>query len=86
MVSPSEPALPPELNALLNIMKKLERILGWSLGTVVAVMGGYGGRPNGKRSTGVHDPLFVKATALSDGKDTVVLLGADMLQTLALRS
>ena len=45
-------------------------------------MGGYSGRPNGKRSTGVHDPLFVKAIALSDGKDTVVLVGADMLQTL----
>jgi len=30
----------------------------------------------------MHDPLLVKAIALSDGKDTVVLVGADMLQTL----
>jgi neutral ceramidase len=146
MVSPSEPAFSPELNPSLIIMKKIKKILGWSLGTVVAVatsfvvvvgpwpvykdseyktaayykealqsidqaasktgigerqgtltagwaarditpkvgvpMGGYGGRPNGKRSTGVHDPLVVKAIALSDGKDTVVLVGSDMLQTL----
>lgn len=55
-------------------------------------MGGYGARFNitpanllfnkydgDKNSTGVHDPLFVKALALSDGKDTAVIAGADML-------
>ncbi|MFP4501954.1 MAG: neutral/alkaline non-lysosomal ceramidase N-terminal domain-containing protein [Candidatus Hydrogenedentota bacterium] len=32
-----------------------------------------------KVSTGVRDPLYAKALALSDGDDTVVLVGADML-------
>lgn len=45
-------------------------------------MAGYGGRPNQKRSTGVKEPLFVRALALNDGTDTVVLIGSDMLQTL----
>ncbi len=43
---------------------------------------GYGGRPNDKRSEGVREPLFVRAVALHDGADTVVLVGSDMLQTL----
>lgn len=59
---------------------------GWAVRDMTPKVGtpmaGYSARPNGKRSTGVHDPLFVKALALSDGKDTVVLVGADMLQTL----
>ncbi len=42
-------------------------------------MGGYGGRPNGKRSTGVRDELMARAIAFNDGQDTVVLLGTDML-------
>ena len=55
-------------------------------------MGGYGARfkitpsnllfnkhEGDKVSTGAHDPLFVKALALSDGKDTAVIVGADML-------
>lgn len=41
-------------------------------------LGGYGDR-RGKPSTGVHDDLYVKALALSDGKDTVVLTGSDLL-------
>jgi hypothetical protein len=41
-------------------------------------LGGYGDR-KGKPSTGVHDDLYVKALALSDGTDTVVLVGSDML-------
>ena len=41
-------------------------------------LGGYGAR-NGAPSTGVHDPLFVKALAVSDGDDTAVIVGADML-------
>ena len=42
-------------------------------------MGGYSGRPDGKRSQGVRDELKAKAIAFSDGSDTVVLLGTDML-------
>ena len=45
-------------------------------------MAGYGGRANDKKSTGILEPLYVKALALSDGTDTVVLIGSDMLQTL----
>jgi len=45
-------------------------------------MAGYGGRPNGKRSTGVLEPLFVRALAMNDGTDTVVFIGSDLLQTL----
>lgn len=45
-------------------------------------MAGYGSRPNDKRSTGVHERLFVRAAAVGDGVDTVVLVGSDMLQTL----
>lgn len=41
-------------------------------------LAGYGAR-NGKPSTGVHDSLFVKALAVSDGQDTAVIVGADML-------
>lgn len=42
-------------------------------------LGGYSGRKNGKKSTGVRDDLYVRALALSDGRDTVVLVGTDML-------
>ncbi|MCK5863420.1 MAG: neutral/alkaline non-lysosomal ceramidase N-terminal domain-containing protein [Candidatus Hydrogenedentes bacterium] len=42
-------------------------------------MGGYGARPDGKKSTGVRDELMVKAIAISDGVNVVVLLGTDML-------
>lgn len=45
-------------------------------------MAGYGGRPNDKKSSGILEPLYVKALALNDGMDTVVLIGSDMLQTL----
>lgn len=41
-------------------------------------MAGYSGR-NPKESTGVRDKVEVSALALSDGKDTVVLVGSDML-------
>lgn len=33
----------------------------------------------GEPSTGIHDDVFVKAVAFSDGKDTAVLIGSDML-------
>lgn len=42
-------------------------------------LGGYSGRGNDKKSTGVRDDLYVRALALSDGKDLVVLVGSDML-------
>ena len=45
-------------------------------------LAGYQDRPNDKHSTGVREPLFVRALALNDGKNTVVLVGSDMLQTL----
>ncbi len=45
-------------------------------------MAGYGGRPNDKISTGAREALFVRALALHDGANTVVLVGSDMLQTL----
>jgi len=41
-------------------------------------MAGYGNR-RGAPSTGVHDDVYVKALALSDGVDTAVLVGADIL-------
>ncbi len=44
-------------------------------------LGGYSGRPNAKRNTGVHDPIFARALVLSDGTDTVALVGADLLMT-----
>lgn len=44
-----------------------------------APMGGYSGRGNDKKSIGVRDDLYVRALALSDGRDTVVLVGSDML-------
>ncbi|MBI2422324.1 MAG: neutral/alkaline non-lysosomal ceramidase N-terminal domain-containing protein [Candidatus Hydrogenedentes bacterium] len=44
-------------------------------------MAGYSARPNGKVSEGVRDPLHVRALALSDGQDTLVLVGSDMLIT-----
>lgn len=46
--------------------------------TIGTPLGGYGNR-KGAASTGVHDPLYVRALALSDGADTVVLVGSDML-------
>lgn len=45
-------------------------------------MAGYGSRPNNKISTGVLEPLYVRALALNDGTNTVVLVGSDLLQTL----
>lgn len=55
---------------------------GWGSRTITPPVGtplaGYSAR-KGKRSTGVHDELFVKALAVSDGTDTAVIVGADML-------
>ena len=42
-------------------------------------LAGYGARKDGKNSTGVRDRLHVRALSLSDGKDTVVIIGSDML-------
>lgn len=55
---------------------------GWGIRKITPETGtplaGYGAR-RGAPSTGVHDDLYVKALALSDGEDTVVLVGADIL-------
>jgi len=46
-----------------------------------APLGGYSDRPNGKRSTGVHDPVFARAIVLREGEDKVAVVGADLLMT-----
>ncbi len=55
---------------------------GWGSCAITPPVGtplaGFGDR-KGKRSMGVHDELFVKALAVSDGVDTAVIVGADML-------
>ena len=55
---------------------------GWAKSKMTPPIGtplaGYGDR-KGAPSVGVHDELYVKALALSDGVDTVVLVGSDML-------
>ena len=40
-------------------------------------LAGYSQR-RGKPSTGIRDPLYVRAVALSDGEDTVVIVSADL--------
>ncbi len=56
---------------------------GWGFRDITPRIGvplaGYGGRKGDKASTGVRDELEVKALAFSDGKDTAVLVGSDML-------
>lgn len=55
---------------------------GWASRSITPPIGvplaGFGDR-KGKPSTGVHDDIFVKALAVSDGHDTAVIVGADML-------
>jgi len=55
---------------------------GWSSCSITPPTGtplaGFGDR-KGRPSTGVHDDIFVKALAVSDGKDKAVIVGADML-------
>jgi len=55
---------------------------GWAARSITPPVGtplaGFGDR-KGKPSTGVHDEIFVKALAVSDGVDTAVIVGADML-------
>jgi hypothetical protein len=55
---------------------------GWSTRSITPPIGtplaGFGNR-KGKPSTGVHDEIFVKALAVSDGTDMAVIVGADML-------
>lgn len=59
---------------------RLEAGWGVSLMTPAAgvPMAGYSSR-RGKGATGAYDDLYVKALALSDGRDTAVLVGSDML-------
>jgi neutral ceramidase len=58
---------------------------GWAMRDITPPVGtplaGYSGRGKEKKSEGVRDAVEVTALALSDGKDTVVLVGADMLIT-----
>ena len=55
---------------------------GWGVAMITpppgTPMAGYSAR-NSKPATGVHDDVFVKAVAFSDGTDTAVVVGADML-------
>jgi len=44
-------------------------------------LAGFAGRPNAKRCTAIHDPVFARAIVLSDGHDTVALVGSDLLMT-----
>jgi neutral ceramidase len=59
--------------------------VGWAYRVITPRIGiplaGYGARGMNHKSTGVRDELFVKVMAFSDGKDTAVLVGADMLIT-----
>ena len=56
---------------------------GWAKRNITpavgAPMGGYSGRKNDKKSIGIRDQLYVRALALSDGVDKVVIVGSDML-------
>jgi neutral ceramidase len=69
-----------KLNQLTKTPGRLKA--GWAKAELTPPAGtplaGYGAR-DGAPSTGVHDPLFVKALAVSDGDDTAVIVGADML-------
>jgi neutral ceramidase len=76
-------ALVDERIALNNITGNPGRLqAGWAAVELTPPIGiplaGYGNR-GGAPSTGVHDPLFVKALAVSDGVDTAIIVGADML-------
>lgn len=55
-----------------------ERDMTPPVGTPLA---GFAGRPNKKRCTSIHDHVFSRAIALSDGHDVVALVGSDMLMT-----
>lgn len=56
---------------------------GWARRDMTPKVGtplaGYGARKGGKNSVDVYDLLCVRALALSDGDDTIVLVGSDML-------
>lgn len=46
-------------------------------GPVGALLGGYGGRTHG--ATGIHDPLYVRALLLSDGREEIVIAICDLV-------
>ena len=56
--------------------------VGWGVALMTppagTPMAGFGAR-KGAPSTGAHDDLYVKAVAFSDGEDTSVVVGSDML-------
>jgi len=55
---------------------------GWATGPMTlpsaTPLAGYGSR-GGRPATGVHDPLFVKALVLDDGRDRVAIVASDLL-------
>ena len=61
---------------------QLGLMAGWARVSIAPPIGGplagFGAR-KGKASVGIRDEVFVKALALSDGVDTAVLLGSDLL-------
>jgi hypothetical protein len=63
-----------------SVIRRFEA--GWGSRSIIPPKGtplaGFGDR-KGKPSTGVHDEIFVKALAVSDGTDKAVIVGADML-------
>lgn len=56
--------------------------VGWAVVDIVPTvptgLGGFGAR-RGAMSTGTHDTINVKAIVISDGADTVALLGSDLM-------
>ena len=52
---------------------------GISQSVITPPAGTYMVEPRGKLSTGTHDDLFVKALALSDGKNTFVIASFDLI-------
>jgi len=76
-----------EMNAAMSeITEEPGRLrAAWAVRCITPAIGtpmaGYSERPHDKRSQGVRDDLYVKALVLSDGRDTVALVGADILMT-----
>lgn len=63
-------SITPDLNKKFDTRKEAKRN--------IVPLAGYGNR-RGKPAEGVHDSVFVKAVALKSGKQTLVLVSADIL-------
>jgi neutral ceramidase len=59
--------------------KNLQFYAGISQSVITPPAGTYMVEPRGKLSTGTHDDLFVKALALSDGKNTFIIASFDLI-------